>query len=152
VRTGVGLGFDIDDKFVNPVSYTDQRTALPKAEDSVKFDEPFKSQLLLTKFKHWKYEDEVRMLVPLKQNTAERGIYFFNFSPLLKLREVIIGPLCEIPPTVVCSMVASLYQNVDVIKAELAFKWYEVAKGKTYKIVSPKSTDKNLRTDDTPSS
>jgi hypothetical protein len=31
-------------------------------------------------------------------------------------------------------MVGSLYEGVDVIKAELAYKWYKVVPGMRYKI------------------
>ena len=133
-HTGIALGFDIDDSSVESVDYVDQRVALPIANDSLAFDEPFMRQLLRTKFKHWEYEDEVRVFVRLDHSTIEGGRYFYDFSNAIALREVIVGPLCEIPIRAVCSMVGSLYQGVDVIKAELAYKWYKVVPGKTYKI------------------
>lgn len=91
-HTGMALGFDIDDEIVEPVRYTDQRTDLPIAGESIEFSEAFMKELLRTKFEHWKYEDEVRVFVQLDQQTAERGHYFFTFGPRIALREVILGP------------------------------------------------------------
>jgi hypothetical protein len=133
-HTGMALGFDIEDSSVDSVKYADQRMALPVVDDTLEFDEPFMRRLLLTKFKHWEYEDEVRVFVRLDHQTIEGGRYFYDFCNAVTLREVVLGPLCEIPTTAVCSMVGSLYRGVDVIKAELAYKWYKVVPGKTYKI------------------
>jgi hypothetical protein len=133
-HTGMALGFDIADAHVEPVDYTDERIAVPIVDNALELDEQFMRRLLLTKYKHWSYEDEVRVFVRLDHTTVERGRYFYDFSDALTLREVILGPLCEIPIEAVCSMVGSLYRDVDVIKAELAYKWYKVVQGKTYRI------------------
>lgn len=89
----------------------------------------------MTRSNYWQYEDEVRMFVGLDQNAMERGAYFLGFSEQLALREVILGPLCEIPIGAVCALVGNLYQGINVIKAELAYKWYKVVPGpKQYKV------------------
>jgi hypothetical protein len=133
-HTGMALGFDIEDSSVESVDYVNERIGLPVVQDSLGFDEPFMRRLLRTKFKHWEYEDEARVFVRLDHQTIERGLYFYDFCGAIALREVILGPLCEIPIQAVCSMVGSLYEGVDVIKAELAYKWYKVVPGMRYKI------------------
>lgn len=82
--------------------------------------------MLLTKYIHWQYEEEIRMFVGLDNSTIERGLYFSEFSDDLKLKEVILGPLCEVPIDRVRRLVAKTYDSVTVIKARLAFKWFAV--------------------------
>ena len=133
-HTGICLGFDINDASIEEVEYVGQRLPVPVANDKVvQFDETFMRRLLITKYEHWSYEEEVRVFIQLDPDSAERGLYFQYFSKDLKLREVILGPLCEVPPTTVYSLTSSIYDGVDVIKAELAYKWYKVVPGKTYK-------------------
>ncbi|MBI1360005.1 MAG: DUF2971 domain-containing protein [Alphaproteobacteria bacterium] len=50
-----------------------------------------------TKFQDWKYEHEVRALVPLDPARREGGNYFFDYCPQLKLTAVIAGVNCTLP-------------------------------------------------------
>jgi hypothetical protein len=89
-------------------------------------EEGFVRDLLHTKYLHWAYEGEVRTFVRLDHSTIENGSYFHSFESGLALREVILGPLCELPIERVRELVHSVYERVPVIKARLAFKWFDV--------------------------
>ena len=56
----------------------------------------------------------------------------FIFSEQLQLKEVVLGPLCELPPKAVLSLANALYSGVRVVKAELAYKWFQVVPGAVY--------------------
>ncbi|HEY6644110.1 DUF2971 domain-containing protein [Povalibacter sp.] len=125
---GICLGFDINDSFAIPIEYSDQRLPVEFENDdpSKGIKEDYVRRLVCTKFEHWRYEDEVRLIVGLDEGTVEDGSYFYPFSQELELREVVLGPLCQIPIEAVRSLVASIYQGVVVRKARLAFKWFTV--------------------------
>jgi hypothetical protein len=123
---GMALGFDIADDCQLPVDYIEKKIVF---DGSVAPDEAFVRNLFRTKFVHWRYEDEIRMFVRVDHNTVEHGLYFYDFSERLRLREVIIGPLCEIPIEAVCSMVGALYEDVEILKAALSDLAFEVIAG-----------------------
>jgi hypothetical protein len=81
---------------------------------------------LTAKYQHWKYENEVRVFVQLDHGTVERGLYFYSFSEDLRLREVILGPLCELPLATVRTFVRRTYPDAIVIRARLGFKSFNV--------------------------
>ncbi|MEE8387309.1 MAG: hypothetical protein V3R65_01935 [Acidiferrobacterales bacterium] len=66
------------------------------------------------------------MFVKLDHGTLENGSYFYPFTENIKLREVILGPLCELPIDRIRELVHSTYDGAAVIKARLAFKWFSV--------------------------
>lgn len=47
--------------------------------------------LIKIKFKHWKYEDEVRVFASLDSKDPTNNLYFSEFSGDLKLSQVILG-------------------------------------------------------------
>lgn len=125
---GVCLGFDVATGFLQDVQYTKDRLPLKFVEGNPDkgLDEGFVRALLYTKFEHWAYEEEVRTFVTLDHSTIENGSYFYAFDDTLALREVVLGPMCELPIERVRDLVHSLYDHVPVIKARLAFKWFDV--------------------------
>jgi hypothetical protein len=126
---GICLGFDVKDEFALEISYSDQRVPIEFLDDDPAkgLRDEFVRRLILTKYEHWRYEDEVRMIVALDEGTVEDGSYFLPFSENLVLREVILGPLCALPVDGMRAFVASMYgAEVRVRKAALAYKWYSV--------------------------
>lgn len=83
---GVCLGLEIPDRNLKPVKYVSSRLA-----KSVLSDEDKQEKILTTKFKHWAYEEEQRLIIDLNENTINDGKTFEGFSSNLKLREVYIG-------------------------------------------------------------
>ena len=46
---------------------------------------------LVTKFRHWRYEKEMRVFVKLDPKAEIDGLYFADFTDQLSLAEVIVG-------------------------------------------------------------
>lgn len=127
-HTGICLGFDVPDDLPSPVIYA---TKLLKIERDKETNKPKPTEevintLLRTKFSDWKYENEMRIFVDLDHNTVESGRYFYSFSDNLTLREVILGPQCELPIDGIRNMVKEFKPAVKVIKARIAFSRFEV--------------------------
>ena len=95
---GMCLGFDFADDYAKEVSYTADRIMAQRGETfDILMDEDLMASLLFTKYEHWAYEEEVRAFIDLDHQTAEDGVYYYSFSENLRLREVILGPLCVLP-------------------------------------------------------
>ncbi|MDE2257982.1 MAG: hypothetical protein KGK05_09510, partial [Xanthomonadaceae bacterium] len=80
----------------------------------------------------WEYESEVRVFVDLAGRDEEHGSYFYPFSPKLQLREIILGPLCDIPLDSVRQLAVRTHPDLIVRKARLAFKWFKVVPDERY--------------------
>src|SRR5450830_46490 len=131
-HTGIGLGFDIPDHLLAPVIYRKLLLKMeidPKTKEH-KPTEKFVEQLLRTKFFDWKYENEMRLFVNLDHNTVESGKYFYSFSKDFVLREVILGPHCELPIEGIRDIVGDFQPQVVVLKSRIAFTRYEVLENK----------------------
>jgi hypothetical protein len=74
-------------------------------------------------FKDWEYERETRLFVDLEGLKSEGSKYFLPFSADLRLREVILGPRCEIGIDGIRNLVGS---DIVVSKARLAFRSFKV--------------------------
>jgi Protein of unknown function (DUF2971) len=124
---GICLGFDVDDSLLQSVDYAPARV-LRRFNDGIPIDLDHKlvDVLFRTKYEHWKYEDEVRMLVNLADEKEEKGLYFHSMSRAMVLREVILGPLCDVRLDDVRKSVDALYDSVTVIQSRLAFKFFQV--------------------------
>ena len=130
---GICLGFDVRDEFFEAGKYQEKRLdlniskfkALPKQErlELVK-------KLLFTKYKGWSYEEEVRGTVGLKERDESTDLYFHNFAEKTKLREVIAGPLCTVEKKTINEAIGGRFGTVNIIKARLAFKSFDVVKNK----------------------
>lgn len=125
---GICLGFDVANELLQDVSYTKDRLPVRfvDGDSDKRLDEEFARDLLRTKYAHWQYEEEVRAFIELDHSTIENGSYFYPFDGTVALREVILGPLCELPIQRIRELVHSVYERVAVIKARLAFKYFEV--------------------------
>lgn len=131
-HTGICLGFDVPDQLLAPVIYAkrllkmdiDPKTKEPKPTEKVV------NQLLRTKFFDWKYENEMRLFVRLDHDTVESGKYFYSFSENLLLREIILGPRCELPIEGIRNIVANFESSVIVRKSRIAFTRFEVLENK----------------------
>ncbi|WP_419227630.1 DUF2971 domain-containing protein [Alteromonas sp. OM2203] len=84
---GVCLGFDIPEKKLKKVKYVAERLARET------LDQPdCNEKLLTTKFNHWSYEQERRLIIDLNSNKINGGgLRFESFSDEMVLKEVYIG-------------------------------------------------------------
>ena len=131
-HTGICLGFDVPDEMLADVIYAKKllKLEIDKKTKKPMLTEEVMKKLLLTKFYDWQYENEVSLFVELDHDTIESGKYFYSFSNDLILREVILGPHCELPIEGVRNIVASFTPSVRVIKSRIAFTKFEVRENK----------------------
>jgi hypothetical protein len=126
---GVCLGFDLREGTFEKVKYEDKRlgSELNKNDDDpTGLPKVLKEALLCTKSHHWKYEEEIRRLIPLNKADGERENLFWPFDANMRLIEVIVGERCvESVPSVVC-IIDALTSELYVSKACLAFQSFNV--------------------------
>ena len=84
------------------------------------------TRLLATKFRDWKYEDEVRVYTDLKDADAATGHYFKDFGGDLALKEVILGPRYAGSAAKIAALARACVAGVSLIRARLAFKTFRV--------------------------
>ena len=116
---GICLGFDVPDHHLSEVDYVRQRLLAPEV-----IDEPFMKKLLLTKFEHWRYEEEYRAYVSLKDEID--GHYYADFSDNLSLKQVIVGDQSRITRDQISLALGDLARVVEVFRARAAFQSFKV--------------------------
>lgn len=131
---GVALGFDIPDERLMPVQYVAGLHKINVAAKSTKQKtiNRLLQRLRFTKFEGWRYEDEVRMFFQLDQLQSQSGLYFANFSEDMQLREVVLGPRCDLPISSVRDLVHSYGSPVHVLKARIAYTKFAVVENRAY--------------------
>ena len=58
------------------------------------------------------------------------GFYFYAFDGIVKLTEVIVGPLCNTPRISIDEALKGYPDKIIVIKARLAFRTFRVVKNR----------------------
>ncbi|WP_456473420.1 DUF2971 domain-containing protein [Desulfolithobacter sp.] len=131
---GMALGFDIPDKYASEVHYRPDRIPVKYVDDNPNngIEPSYVGEITSTKYKHWEYEDEIRLHVGLDEGTCEGGLYFLPFSEELELREVILGHSCPIPIDQVKMLLKKLHPRAKAVKARLAFKAFRVVADQRY--------------------
>jgi Protein of unknown function (DUF2971) len=118
---GIALGFDLDEGDARKVTYQSKRMDFPSEivpEDVLKH--------LATKFESWEYEREWRIFTPLQSAQQDGGMYFEPFSQRMRLREIILGPMCPLPLDDVRELVNTRHRDVVTIQSRLANKFYRI--------------------------
>jgi hypothetical protein len=129
---GVALGFDVDDSTIRRVRYTAQRLKNIIIHGSDAIDEVIGDFLTSTKFDSWKYEREWRLLLELRKLETEGNLNFKVFGSNMRLREVILGPLCSLSLKRIRRLVDEHHKNVVTFKARLANRSFRIiAQGNT---------------------
>jgi hypothetical protein len=82
--------------------------------------------LFHAKFEHWKYEDEFRRVVQLKEAIKQDGHYFWRFGGDLELKEVVAGARCSVEKSELERSLGDEAQGVRLTKGRLAFRRFEV--------------------------
>jgi hypothetical protein len=124
-HAGICMGFDVAKDHLHEVMYEE---SLGRMKQDAKTGELVLTtkeidKLMRTKFKDWEYEQEMRFFIKLNRLQHEAGMYFYPFSKRLVLRELILGPRCEIGIDAIRRLVE---KNVKVQKARLAFRKFAV--------------------------
>lgn len=126
---GIALGFDVDDLYLTYVKYSNKRLDIKFNDGKIldHVDHAFIDKLLCTKYKHWEYEEELRLHVDMEKMKDENGIYFLDFeSANIELKEVILGHSCELSIDKIRGLIDTNYKGVNVTKARLAFQEFHV--------------------------
>jgi len=135
-HTGLCLGFDIPDELLSPVSYSRRRlvVAAESFQKPDQIDLETATRFLFTKYSHWRYENEVRCFVTLKDKDPESGLYFANFSDTLRLATVVVGAQSKISRETLRQALGDLMPRVTALKARLAFNTFKVVTQRNAKL------------------
>ena len=126
---GICLGFDIPDEHVLEVDYrTTRLKAELEDEDTPPGGKHVAIRLITTKFSHWKYENEVRLIYRLDDVKKEEDKYFAPYFPWLELREIVLGPRSELRVEDVRNATAKRHPDAQVFRSRLAFRSYSVVR------------------------
>jgi hypothetical protein len=127
-HTGVCYGFDVD-----PAKFVDVRYVSERLYPNITLDNFFNhisqaqmTDLFATKFIHWNYEEEVRLLIPIPENVPNDELHFYPFSEAMRLKQVIVGAKSEIRRDEVEAAVTE--ESIEIFKARLAFQRFSVVK------------------------
>jgi hypothetical protein len=76
---GICLGFDLKREFAQRVKYEDKRILadLGNDEDPSTLSENLQELLRRTKYRHWQYEEELRVFLPLKDTIKIGDLHFY---------------------------------------------------------------------------
>ncbi len=127
---GMCLGFEIPHESLRRVTYANRRFKLQR--DPLKAsgapDQDSVEKLLVTKYSHWRYEREWRMLVSLAESKSEDGRFFLRFNAQVRLTTVIMGALSPVSRADVTQALGDLGSEVELMKARLAFRTFRVVR------------------------
>jgi len=130
---GLCLGFEIPEAKGDPandetdhVKYVPELLQFPSNFWDMSDSEhsAFVRTVLFTKFKHWEYENEIRVWGSLQNE--ENGLNFVAFGESLRLTEVIIGQKCSLSKAEIVMALGSLAGEVKIKKARAAYNKFEM--------------------------
>lgn len=138
---GLCLGFDVPDDQLRSVSYVKglHKVDVKKATIDQTTIDHLLDELRFTKFDGWSYENEFRMIVNLHNLASQSGLFFLPFSKDLILREVILGPRCDLPIEAIRKLIEPLESQVKVVKARIAYKKFAVVEDRTSRVAKRKA-------------
>ncbi|MEI8385936.1 MAG: DUF2971 domain-containing protein [Nitrosomonadaceae bacterium] len=127
-HTGVCLGFEVEDKQLTEVAYTDDKIKVEFGEHLPRhgLSAELLNRVLTTKATDWRYEQEVRALAELKTPDPSNGLYYTDFGEQIQLREIIIGHRCEWTIAHVIAMLGDVVTPVRICKARPAFGSFQM--------------------------
>ena len=133
---GIALGFDVKKTIgmrgVLEVRYENNKLKA-LGDQPGPISKEFQELLLVTKFKHWEYEEELRVFLSLSEALREDRRFFFPFNQQLRLKEVVLGPQCPATPDSIRKLVHATNPGATVCKARLGFKYFEVKEDARYR-------------------
>jgi len=129
---GLCLGFDIPDPLAKTVTYVGSRLkaeleGITHQDD----DDSFGLKLITTKYRHWRYENEVRLIINLEHIQPEDQKYFLPYCDALILREIVIGPRSKLTKQDLTAALSPEDESVSIIAGRLAFRSYRVVRNRS---------------------
>ena len=125
---GICLGFDVPDQNLAKVDYVTERLS-----HNSNIDEDLMLKFLTTKFDHWRYEEEYRSFIELKDKEDD-GKYYSYFSDKLKIKEVIIGAHSSVTRAQVNDAISDYPEKLEIFKARAAFRKFEITRNENEKL------------------
>ena len=125
---GICLGFNLKEDRAQKVRYEDRRirAELDERGSPFQIDSMLQELLICTKSRHWQYEKELRVILPLKEATKEGPMHFYAFNHDLQLVEVILGPKCSKSLDTMRQLTRTQHPHAVVFNARLGFKFFNV--------------------------
>ena len=126
---GIALGFDVTTEHLVKVKYRKRPLSLKFNQETKKpvLNDNIIKKLIGRKFKPWKYEKEVRIYVKLDHEIPdEKDLYYYPFDNSIVLREVILGPKCNVPIKEIKKLTASFNSQIKVICTELSLERFKI--------------------------
>jgi hypothetical protein len=125
---GICLGFDVADRLLTQVTYTDRKIAVPFGAHLPKhgFSAELLSKVRMTKATDWSYEKEYRAEANLTTPDPVTGFYYTDFGPDVQLREAILGHRCEWTIARTAKLILKNSQPIRICKARPAFGKFEM--------------------------
>ena len=122
------MGFDVADHLLGEVRYTDRRIDVEwiLAASSEEEGNGRMRQALVTKFRHWSYEKEMRVFVHIDPKTEIDGRYFADFSNDLALSEIIVGAHSDVSRSQLMEALGEISLSVLCRKARLSFRTFSI--------------------------
>jgi hypothetical protein len=133
---GLCLGFDVPDSHLVVVKYVKGLHKIDVASKSTKQQtiDHLLNRLRFTKFDGWEYEKEVRRFIDIRTLNAQSGLYFLPFSPDLVLREVILGPRCDLPIESIRNLAEQFTPKLHVVRSRIAYTKFAVVEDRTGRV------------------
>lgn len=132
---GVCLGFDVQTSLCSPVEYVLERLSLHTFVEQGEMDmQRLLMALWRTKFSHWSYEEEVRVMLMLDNFPSEGDFHFHPMDERLKLRQVIVGCESKFSRSQVHDALGGGCEDVEVFKVRPAFKTFKLVRNRNSKL------------------
>lgn len=146
-HTGVALGFDVPSELSVEINYTDSKIQVPFGPHLPKhgLSEQLLTQVRTTKATDWKYEREYRVESELMLKDSKTDLYYVEFGPQLRLREVVIGHRCTWTTTVVRDLIGKVDHPVRICKARPAYGRFAMVHQQLVKPLIVRSVKKTKR-------
>lgn len=133
---GICISYDVEESICFDVKYVPRR--LYKKIDAGNFLNIVRPEnvedLVLTKFHHWRYEKETRVLFDLTNMKMDaHGHYYYEFDDRVQPREVFLGPRYE-SGSKPCMRSLARESSLDVVTTRMSFKTFRICKQKDRKL------------------
>lgn len=132
---GMVLGFEIPDDLLAKVLYSDNRVKVQfdVTTNQIVNGASVTDKMIRTKFTDWQYEDEYRLFVDLSESKKASKPEFVDFSPSLKLEEVILGMRCDVPIDRIRDLLGNELQGTRIKKAGMARRAFKVVEDRSFR-------------------
>lgn len=126
---GMCLGFEIPEEKLKKVKYVSERL-----DKDVLNQMDYDEKILTTKFSHWSYEKERRLIIKLSNHPAEHnGLRFYDFMNGIELKEIYIGCKSSLKFEDIKSAYTSKDKSVIVKMTRPSFKDFRIVWNQRFK-------------------